>query len=212
MTLSALNIFLAIWNWKQNQGLAFQRGMWFYSLESECVDHTLFPRDVPQHGQLGKFCPQDTGLEKKFHNSGPHQSPLMGRHDFQMCAFSISHVNLYREFSWSIVSIIFFISLDIFQRILHSWQSSPFFNIMVSHRKWRLWSYQWIPIDIFIKQVSRPGFTKGSIPGTSWQKRLAKLEKSSPWTINTKVKPTYHCGTNGAIQMVSPACTGYLYY
>lgn len=28
------------------------------------------------------------------------------------------------------------------------------------------WSYQWIPIDIFVQQVSRPGLTKGSIPGT----------------------------------------------
>ena len=27
-------------------------------------------------------------------------------------------------------------------------------------------SYQWIPIDIFVQQVSRPGLTKGSIPGT----------------------------------------------
>jgi hypothetical protein len=33
------------------------------------------------------------------------------------------------------------------------------------------WSYQWIPIDIFVQQVSRPGLTKGSIPGTLrlWQ-------------------------------------------
>lgn len=38
------------------------------------------------------------------------------------------------------------------------------------------------------------------------------LQKPSPWMINTKLADTNHWGTNGAIQMVSPACTGYLYY
>jgi hypothetical protein len=144
-----------------------------------------------------------------FHNSGPHQSPQMGHHDCHKCTFShlklicteISHEQLYP-----------FIFPVTFQRILHSWHSSPFFWYICIHRESFLWSYQWIPIDIFIQQVSRLGFTKGSIPGTSWQQRLAKPEKQSPWTIKTKVKTTYHWGTNGAIQMVSPACTEYLYY
>jgi hypothetical protein len=54
-----------------------------------------------------------------------------------------------------------------------------FFWYICIHRESFLWSYQWIPIDIFIQQVSRLGFTNGSIPGTSWQQRLAKPEKQS---------------------------------
>ena len=39
-------------------------------------------------------------------------------------------------------------------------------------------SYQWIPIDIFVQQVSRPGLTKGSIPGTlRFMTTVSQLEK-----------------------------------
>jgi hypothetical protein len=41
--------------------------MILFSLEPVCVIHTspLFSWDVPEHVQLGKLCPQGTGLQKK---------------------------------------------------------------------------------------------------------------------------------------------------
>lgn len=47
-----------------------------------------------------------------------------------------------------------------------------------------LCSYQWIPIDIFVQQVPRLGFTKGSIPGTARQQPWAayKSQVHQWWT------------------------------
>ena len=76
---------------------------------------------------------------------------------------------------------------------------------------------KWIPICIFVQQVSRAGFSQCSVPEKVANYMITDL---NDWNglcqelIISEVKDfhiiAYHCGTNGAIQMASPAWTGYL--
>ena len=112
---------------------------------------------MPQHIQLGNCCPEYVTSQFKL-----HQSPNTGS-DEHHSEHSTSHVIWFQDFStYNKISF------------SHSCDHLPlniFIPGTVHHLIYCLTvlvsrSYQWIPIDIFVQQVSRPGLTKGSIPRT----------------------------------------------
>lgn len=88
---------------------------------------------------------------------------------------------------------------------------------------------QRIPIYIFVQKIPRPSFTKCSIPErlqnislSIWFKPYWKnMQETSIYYYHFPIQDkrkkkcsiflTYHWGTNGAIQITSPAWTGYLF-
>ena len=130
---------------------------------------------MPHHIQLSNCYPEYVPSQFKL-----HQSPNTGS-DEHHSEHSTSHVIWFQDFStYNKISF------------SHSCDHLPlniFIPGTVHHLIYCLTvlvsrSYQWIPIDIFVQQVSRPCLTKGSIPGTlRYDKRdrgeLARKKTSS---------------------------------